>query len=458
MMPTEQRPSFRVLAVDDEPDILNDYLRVFRPANNAAADHLRTFEQELFGTVEPDPLPISPDFEIITCRQGEDAVSEVTAALASGNPFAIAFVDVRMPPGIDGITTGERLRALDPDLHIAVVTGFSDVRPEEAVKRIMPADKLFWFQKPFRAIELRQLAVAVSAKRELEMSLRKVCADLDRRVAERTSQYHEETRRAEEANQLKSRFVANMNHELRTPLNAIIGFSEALLMDYLGGLNDRQREYISDIHSAGTHLLGIVNTILDLSRIEADRVEIAIQPVALDRLTLSCHTFVRERAEKARVTIHMRPPEAGCIVRTDERIAKQILVNLLTNAVKFTPVGGSVEVEVGGADPGGYFMRVKDTGIGMTAEELKVALEPFGRVGDVLTRQQDGTGLGLPLVQALVRRLEGRMQIDSVKGMGTTVNVMIPIYGGSDLNDQSLEHLEPVFKRGMAAGADRELL
>lgn len=252
-------------------------------------------------------------------------------------------------PGTDGITTGKRLRALDPDLHIAVVTGFSEV----------------------------------------------------------------------------------------------------LLLDYLGGLTERQREYISDIHSAGIHLLGIVNDILDLSRIEADRLEITIQPVALHRLILSCHTFVRERAEKARVAIHMRPSDAGTVVRTDERIAKQILVNLLTNAVKFTPAGGRVAVEVGGADPGGYFMRVEDAGIGMTAEELTVALEPFGRVGDVLTRQQDGTGLGLFLVQALVRRLGGTMRIESMKDIGTTVTVMIPESSAGDRGDEAPGHRSAVGSPGL---------
>jgi len=231
---------------------------------------------------------------------------------------------------------------------------------------------------------------------------------------------------AELANRAKSEFLANMSHELRTPLNAILGFAEILRDQMLGPIgNDRYAEYAQDIHESGSHLLEIINDILDLSKVEAGRLEAYLTWMDPTECLEMCLTLVQQRAFERDITLQHEFDD-GVLLEADERLVKQIGLNLLTNAVKFTEPGGTVKLTLSRTANAGLCLGVSDTGIGMTADEIKIARRPFGQVDSSLARKQEGSGLGLPLVTAFAEKLSGTMTIESQPGVGTHVNVLFP--------------------------------
>ncbi len=233
-------------------------------------------------------------------------------------------------------------------------------------------------------------------------------------------------RSAEEANRAKSEFLANMSHELRTPLNAIIGFSSIIRNEMLGKVNiPRYREYAGDIHASGEHLLAIINDILDLSKVEAGKYELAEQDFDADEIMTAALRLVREKVERSDIELKVIPPSTLVQLSADRRALLQVLINLLANALKFTEHG---RILLSGelTDGGGFVYTVTDTGIGMTPAQIKIALQPFGQIQNALTRAQSGTGLGLPLSDRMVRMHGGWLEIRSTPGQGTKVSVHLP--------------------------------
>jgi len=234
--------------------------------------------------------------------------------------------------------------------------------------------------------------------------------------------------RAEIANRSKSEFLANMSHELRTPLNAIIGFSEMLSIKTIEPLSgDKQEEYVNHIHNSGQHLLELINDILDVSTIEADKLELVESSVDIAEAVAASLLLVQARAKQNEVELINKIDHDCPIIRADERRIKQIMLNLLSNAVKFTNPGGTVTISAEKLNDGSISISVADTGIGMNEADLAQALEKFGQAkrGN-LGLSGEGTGLGLPLTQGLVERHGGRIEIDSEPDKGTTVIVHIP--------------------------------
>lgn len=231
---------------------------------------------------------------------------------------------------------------------------------------------------------------------------------------------------AERAKRTKSEFLANMSHELRSPLNAIIGFSEIMKDELFGALGSAQyREYAVDIWSSGKHLLDLINDILDLSKIEAGRLDLMESRVDLGATISACIRLMAGRAQQGEVSVRSTLGSDGVVLWADERKIKQVLINLLTNAIKFTKPGGRVKIHVGDARDM-LDLRVTDTGIGMAKEDLPVALAAFGQIDSSLARKHEGTGLGLPLCKALVELHGGTLVIESEVGIGTTVIVKLP--------------------------------
>ncbi len=233
---------------------------------------------------------------------------------------------------------------------------------------------------------------------------------------------------AELANRSKSEFLANMSHEVRTPLNAIMGFSEVMKDEIFGSLgNLRYREYAEDIQLSGTHLLQLINEILDLSRVEAGKLELFPETAEIEQIVRSSVHLVKERAEHGGLSLGVTVAPDLPTIFADERKLKQISLNLLTNAVKFTPEGGRVTINADHDGRGGISVSVADTGIGMSEDEIPKALTPFGQIDSALTRKVDGTGLGLPLTKALVELHGGWLEIRSAKGVGTSVIAHLPL-------------------------------
>ena len=218
-----------------------------------------------------------------------------------------------------------------------------------------------------------------------------------------------------------------MSHELRTPLNAIIGFSEVMEHKLFGALGDPRYEgYAKDIRQSGQHLLSLINDILDLSKVEAGKMEIYEEVFEMAPIIDSVRSIMSGRAEAAGLRLLSHVAEGMPNLRADRRMVRQVLLNLLSNAVKFTPAGGRVTVDVATDDRNGIVVKVTDTGIGMDAKGIDIALTNFGQVESPMSRKAEGTGLGLPLSLSLVELHGGTIEIKSEPGVGTTVTVRFP--------------------------------
>ncbi|MEO5373426.1 MAG: PAS domain-containing protein [Alphaproteobacteria bacterium] len=232
---------------------------------------------------------------------------------------------------------------------------------------------------------------------------------------------------AEIANRTKTEFLANMSHELRTPLNAVIGFSEMILNEVFGALaNQRYKEYVTHIYESGRHLLEVINDILDVSRIEVGQLDLQEEAVDVSRVIDSALRLTQTRAGNAGLTVERVVAATAPVLRADQRRLKQMLINMMSNAIKFTRPGGSVTVSYQVNDAGQPCLMVRDTGVGMTADEVDLALAPFRQIDSTLARRHEGTGLGLPLTKSLVELHGGRLDITSAPGVGTTVTLRFP--------------------------------
>jgi len=246
-------------------------------------------------------------------------------------------------------------------------------------------------------------------------------------LLDRERQLAEALAKAHAANKAKTNFLALMSHELRTPLNAIIGFSEVLSSEIFGPhAVPRYRDYSTDIHGAGKHLLALINDILDLSKFEAGKMELHAERVALCDLFSDCLKLVTERAHDKGLRLSRNLPANFPAIEADRLRLKQVLLNLLSNAIKFTPPSGQVTLSAEIDADGGVCICVADTGIGMTAEQIPLAMEPFRQIDSPLSRTEEGTGLGLALVKSLTEQHDGTLEIDSAPHKGTRVRITLP--------------------------------
>ncbi|MFK5980007.1 MAG: HAMP domain-containing sensor histidine kinase [Rhizobiaceae bacterium] len=263
--------------------------------------------------------------------------------------------------------------------------------------------------------------------------------------------YSEEARRrAEEANLAKSRFLATMSHELRTPLNAILGFSEVIKNEVLGPVgSDTYKEYAGDIHESGTHLLHLINEILDISRIEAGKHDLHEEAVRLVHVVENACHMIDIKAKSKGVTITTRFEFDLPQLWADERALRQITLNLLSNALKFTPSGGSIDIKVGWTRLGSQYLSIKDTGPGIPEDEIPIVLSSFGQGSIAIKSAEQGTGLGLPIVQALVDMHGGKFELKSKLREGTEVIATFP-------KSRVLEVMEPIKDENHAVNHPRE--
>jgi signal transduction histidine kinase len=273
---------------------------------------------------------------------------------------------------------------------------------------------LAWFSA-FLAAAVLTLGLLIVRQRRIIGERKRVASELARAKED-----------ADIANRAKSEFLAHMSHELRTPLNAIIGFSEVIQREMMGPVGTPQyRSYAADINASGHHLLSIINDILDLSKIEAGKYSLREIEVDIAELMVSAARVVRPKADASAIALVVTTDPAWPRILGDSRVLLQVLINLLDNAVKFTP-GGRVELYGYNEPDGGFALSVRDSGIGMSEKEIAIAMSPFGQVESAFTRSHHGTGLGLPLVELLVRQHGGKLAIESTPGKGTTVVARLP--------------------------------
>lgn len=365
---------------------------------------------------------IQTGYQIAVAVDGESAVRLVEYQLPS-----LILLDV-MLPGIDGFETCRRLK-LNPvsqDIPIIFMTALTDTeykikgfsfgavdyvtKPfhrEEVLARVQSQIKLYTLSKALE-VQNDQLRLEIQQRESVEFMLR---------------QAREE---AEKANEAKSHFLANMSHELRTPLNAILGMTEGLTDQIFGPINERQIKALETVDRSGTHLLELINDILDIAKIESGQTELECTLISVSSLCQSSLVFIKQQALQKRIQIETQLsadlPDLCC----DERQIRQVLINLLNNAVKFTPEGGKITLEAQLSKPGFLRITVADTGIGIAPENIGKLFQPFIQIDCALNRQYQGTGLGLSLVKRIVELHDGEVSLTSEVGIGSSFMIDLP--------------------------------
>ncbi len=396
---TNSRQNRRVLVIDDNLSIHDDFRKILQPQTETPA--LDEARASLFGG-EP-LLKALVRFELDYADQGQAALALVHMAHQEGRPYAVAFVDMRMPPGWDGLETIEHLWAADPEIQTVICTAYTDHSWDDIIRRLGYDDRLLILQKPFSSVEVSQLATSLTSKWSVARQAR------------------QRLEAAEAATVAKSQFLANVSHEIRTPMNGILGMSELLLRT---PLNDKQRRYVEILHKSGTAMLQVINEILDISRIEAGKLK-------LESIAFEMRELVKDVVELFSGPIESKGLRLTTVL-ADDLLAeyegdpmriRQILTNLLGNAVKFT-IRGEIVLHVTVAeDTVGtttLCLKVQDTGIGIEPSVQAKLFTPFTQADGSTTRKYGGTGLGLAIVKQLANMMGGTVGVDSVPGPGST--------------------------------------
>ncbi len=474
-MSVNPNQNHRLLVIDDNQAIHADFRKILCQSKSAS-NHLAEAESALFGNEETESS--LPEFQIDSAFQGQEGLELIEKSLQEGRPYAMAFVDVRMPPGWDGVETTAKIWEKYPELQVVICTAYSDYSWEDMLKKLGYSDRLVILKKPFDNIEVLQLAISLTEKWRLYQQAKLRLEDLEKMVLERTDALQKTNSELAAANELlkvatertqkmaetalvatkaKSEFLANMSHEIRTPMNGVIGMIN-LLSDT--PLSSEQREFAGVIKVSAEALLCIINDILDFSKIEAGKMSLEKVDFDLAETVKDSIKLLEPRAQAKGITLtHSLGSEVGALLVGDPSRLRQILLNLLGNAIKFTEKGGvSLEIkQLGGTDKEAHLcFTVRDSGIGLSAESQQKLFQSFSQADTSTSRKFGGTGLGLAICRKLVELMGGSINVSSTLGQGSTFWFILP-YGKQKSQRNDLaggEGFSPLkFSNGSHAGS-----
>ena len=432
----------RILLVDDDQSIHEDIESVLSINKNNSDMELRQIEDDLFGTslrAEPEVLS-ETIYDIDHAYQGEEAVEMVNTAHAEGDPYSLIFMDVRMPPGMDGIETIQKIWDDQPYIEIVICTAFKDYSWDQIVKNLGNIDNLLFLKKPFDVTALKQTALTLTTKWGLRQEAMTYTDKLEQEVQARTQELqrlvkeHKRMKeKAERATASKSAFLATMSHEIRTPMNGVMGMNSLLLETELDA---KQRKLSEMVKKSADSLLRVINDILDFSKIEAGKMDIEIVPFKPDEIVSEVIQTISFYSKKKDLNIDFSIDTAlPQSLMGDPTRLKQLLLNFGSNAVKFTE-HGSVTIHVSLVEKTGNDYTVKfsvqDTGIGIPEEKLNGIFDPFEQATTSTTRKFGGTGLGLSICKQLVELMHGSVGVESEPGEGSTFWFKVPLKQEAD--------------------------
>jgi two-component system sensor histidine kinase/response regulator len=432
MHTVDKEKNRRILIVDDNEAIHEDF-RVILAKKKTDTSTLDQAEAAILGT-KPNRIT-QESFEVDSALQGQEGLEKIRRALQDGRPYAMAFVDVRMPPGWDGIETIQRIWKEYPDLQVVICTAYSDYEWHDIIKKLGRTEKLLILKKPFEKEEVYQLAIALTEKWYLSEQAKLKHKELERIVKQRTRQLEEANREltlalqeAEKADRAKSEFLANMSHEIRTPMNSVIGFSEILAQE---DLTKEQRKYVNLILKSGKNLMKVINDILDFSKIEAGKLEMDMVECSVSEILVDIDEMLRPVArDKALEFKILQSDGLPAKIYTDPERLRQCLINLVNNAIKFTEKGHvhlHVMMEHDSENDPCIRLDIEDTGIGIKAHDREKVFKPFTQADGSTSRKYGGTGLGLAITRHLVKLLGGQLSLSSQEKKGSTFSLVIPV-------------------------------
>jgi signal transduction histidine kinase len=415
--------NFRILVVDDEEDILEQFHRVLVPSQemHQDQDELSVLQGRLFGAkTNKPPMTI---FDLTCCRQGDEAVEKAKQAIQQQNPFSVVFLDMRMPPGPDGMWTAEHIRQIDRNIQIVIVTGFSDVDPLEITERIEPRDKLLYVQKPFHPQEIRQFATSLSAKW----------------LAEQKVILESKNAAIRESDRLKREFIISISHELRTPLTIFKNIISNAMAGVMGQVSQKLRENLNVADESLNRLARIITDFIDIVDIDDGQFHLDIKRTSLHHIINDAVKEMQPRAEVRRINIHAVMPQSELTVEADAKRIRQVLLRLLSNAVKYIHEQDNICVRISEREDE-YCIIVEDNGPGIERNDIEQVFSRFIQIQRQVGPGRHGTGLGLSIAKTIVELHGGKIWIESTPGNGASFCFTLPKY-------------KPVFTRDQAADA-----
>ena len=427
----------RVLIIDDNEAIHDDFRKILGASQESS--ELDDLEAHLFG--EPNDTSTTDSkitFELSFATQGQEGYEMVVESIEHERPYALAFVDMRMPPGWDGLETIERLWKVDPKLHIAICTAFADYSWREIIQRVGHTDQLLIVKKPFDNVEVIQLATSLTEKWALREVAQLRVDQLERLVIERTHEISQARDELIVANRIKSEFLATISHELRTPMNGILGFVEILAED--PDIGDDNQETVEHIQSCATTLMAVINQLLDLSKLESRSIKLDSAQFDLEMLLFDVGLHTRKRLNE-NVEFKLNLDSLPGRISGDPTRLRQILASVLDNAVKFT-ANGSIELSLVAqpTDDGLVQLRitVRDTGPGIPEVERHVIFDAFRQVDGSSTRSHGGLGVGLSTARRLASLMSAELRLEETSQEGSTFSLTWQ----SEIDPSALSHVE----------------
>lgn len=412
-MNLEKELNRRILVVDDEPRILDELSKVLSP-NEIIGQELKELEGRLFG--EAPTGSEKRTYEVHCCHQGDEALETVRAALEAGRPFAVAFLDVRMPPGPDGVWTAEQIRRIDPNLQIVMMTGYSDFDISEIAHRVPPEDKLLYVQKPIHSKEILQFALALTAKWQSDYLLHV-----------QNEHLKELNEKLTEHDRMKSEFVMTVSHELRTPLTIFKNILSNAMAGVMGKIPQKLQQNLEMADEAIDRLATIIDDFLDVSKLEVGKMRLRPEALCLQKVIYEIVEMIRFVADRKGIRLDMVLPTNYLYIRADYEKMVRVINNLIENAIRYVPeIGGRIVVRAVEQNSQ-VVLSVEDNGPGIHGADKEKVFDKFVQVEKHVGPGKHGTGLGLAICKELVHLHGGRIWIEDNDGDGGTVfKIMLP--------------------------------